>query len=109
MLNGLGYMASLMEIRIMTNPEIIEPRECFIPLVGHNCPEACPGMLDSKFLRSDYGGEGCLVQICPNPETLDKPMLAVDYCGNGPDVVIIYRDTVPSDQECKILVDQAEW
>ncbi|MDB5163670.1 MAG: hypothetical protein JWS12_287 [Candidatus Saccharibacteria bacterium] len=84
----------------MSNPEVTaEKKPCFIPLVGEKCPESCVGLVATKFMRDPNGGEGFMIQVCPNPEWLGQPNSEADYCGDGADVITIHRDTVPTDEE----------
>jgi hypothetical protein len=83
----------------MPNGESREKEGCFIPLVGQDCPPNCVGVLATKFMRDPNGGEGFMIQVCPNPQTLGRPNAEADYCGNGADVITMHRDTIPTDEE----------
>lgn len=63
-----------------------------------DCPEECPGA-KSKWLPDNYSGEGYYVQLCPNPARAGHHIGAINYCGNGPDVLIFYQAEFPPDEE----------
>jgi len=65
-----------------------------------DCPEECPGAR-SKWLPNlgSGDGEGYYVQICPNPARAGNHPGGINYCGNGPDVLVFYQTEFPSDEE----------
>ena len=73
-------------------------RACFIPLVGHDCPEYCVGVLATRTFDS-ASPDGAYVQVCPNPDRLKDGISGATYCGNGSDVVTIHRSTIPTEEE----------
>jgi hypothetical protein len=85
---------------IMVN-KLGQKETCFKATSGGDCPPECIGMIASKFIREsqEIDDEGTIVQVCPNPNRLGDYDDGSIYCGNGPDVVIMHRDTVPSDEE----------
>ncbi len=64
------------------------------------CPEECPGP-QSKWLPNSGGGggEGYYVQLCTNPEKSEYSVGGVNFCGDGPDVLIFYQTEFPPDEE----------
>lgn len=88
----------------MENLSSPEKLTCFIPLIGSDCPDVCQGLLDSSFAEDKNGGEGFLIQVCPNPERRSSINSETDYCGNGPDVIIMYRNTIPTAEEYEVAV-----
>lgn len=50
-----------------------------------------------------------MVQVCPNPAREGSYSEGANYCGNGPDVLTIYRGTVPTDEEYEQEIRDFEW
>ncbi len=88
----------------MINNPAQEKSTCYLPLMERNCPDICLGLLASELILGH--GEGCIVQVCPNPMRLDQPTVEPDCSGLGPDVIILHRDTIPSVSEYRQAVDQ---
>lgn len=63
-----------------------------------NCAESCPGG-ESKFVPDGYGGEGYYAQLCPDPEKASDGVATIEFCGNGPNVIVFFRPTMPTDAE----------
>jgi hypothetical protein len=71
--------------------------DCLIP--GQERPNDCPGLLvESKSLEG-YPEDGYFVQVCPRVSNLGRMVTHIDYCGNGPDVIVMHQSTVPSAEE----------
>lgn len=74
-------------------------KECWTPFepVTAQCPDDCLGLLAAKFIVS--GSYEYQILVCPNPATLGQPNREVVMCGLGDDMIIMRRDTVPTDVE----------
>lgn len=63
-----------------------------------DCPDACPGLLESRTLKI-LGGADVIVQVCPNPDTIGAAPTEIDYSVNGEDTVVVHQGTLPTGTE----------
>jgi len=86
--------------------------ECYSNMFSSDPPpEDCEGLVADKCIsRTDLGKEpldpdslviddGFYIQVCPRRSRLGNPNGEVTFCGNGPDVIVMFRDTVPTREE----------
>jgi hypothetical protein len=80
-------------------------------LRGTENPEDCEGVLTTHS-EEGYPEDGYYIQVCPRLSTLGQPNGGVNFCGNGPDVITMHRDTTPTNEEYKQAArdaDQMDW
>ncbi len=75
-----------------------------------NQPTDCPGVLATKLAKGDPE-DGYYIQICPRAAWLGNLATAVSFCGLGPDVIILHRNSIPTAEECEQAVRRIdeEW
>lgn len=71
---------------------------CYSKYPDCECVEACPGPM-TKLVEDGVGGEGYYVQLCRDPNTIGEAPGGVNYCGDGPDVLVFHQTEFPSDDE----------
>ncbi len=76
----------------------------------HNLPEQpndCPGILATGY--TDWPGEeGYYIEVCPRKSWLGKAAGGIAFCGLGPDVIILHRDTSPTQAEYEQAAREAD-
>jgi hypothetical protein len=70
-------------------------------------PDDCPGVLATAS-EQGFSPEGYYIQVCPRVSWLGRVAGGVNFCGNGPDVIVLHRDTVPSKQEYQAVVQEVD-
>ncbi len=71
-------------------------------------PEDCTGLIvDGKYFPDGYDGEGYFVQVCPRQSALGTPPSGVGFCGNGPDVIVVHSDRVPTEEEYQQIIKES--
>jgi hypothetical protein len=68
---------------------------------GSKDGEQCPGLVETKSVSS--GTETYLVQVCPKAEMLGRPATFHELEHNGPGVIVLHRENVPTDEEYKAI------
>lgn len=115
MLQGTSVMAASLEIDMF---DLLETSSCcysFLWSTEHReskkaKPEDCSGVLSSAY-EEGYG-EGYYIQVCPRLSWLGRVAGGVTFCGNGPEVIILHRDTIPTEQEYEQVArdaDDGDW
>ncbi len=61
-------------------------------------PEDCPGVLATGYADGSPE-EGYYIEVCPRTAWLGRAASGVVFCGLGPDVIVLHRDTVPTEDE----------
>jgi hypothetical protein len=63
---------------------------------------SCPGVLEETYFNGKDSWneeEGCIVEICPNSAYAHRGSNAANYCGNGADVLTLFRSDGLSREE----------
>lgn len=71
----------------------------------------CPGILGS-FPAQGYPEDGYYVEVCPRAEYCGRNQRLIEFNGLGPDVITLYRDTLPTPEEiteAAKLADESCW
>lgn len=61
-------------------------------------PDDCPGLLATG--SADGSPEdGYYIEVCPRKLWLGKSAAGAAFCGLGPDLIVLHRDTAPTQEE----------
>jgi hypothetical protein len=83
---------------------------CHDALMGNKgvCFDDCTGRLAYFMIGQTVREEGVAVDVCPRKSKAGSGHGGRgDYCNNGPDPMVIYRDTVPTLAEVEAVVADA--
>ncbi len=58
----------------------------------------CNGVLKATII-SGYPEDGYYVEVCPRTSWLGRCATGINFCGNGADVIVLHRNTIPTLEE----------
>lgn len=89
-----------------------KPRCCFVYTLSPDLkspiqPEDCPGILAASYANGSPE-EGYYIEVCPRKSWLGKIAGCIAFCGLGPDVIVLHRDTLPTKTEYEQAAREAD-